>query len=80
MLGIDEHEAVGNPAFIDALLNIRRNDEGPPGGDVEPEFFLIAFHWEYHMFAGGKVKKLRSSRIISVKRHPQPVEAGGGFQ
>jgi len=57
MLGIDQHQALGNAALIDAFLHIRGDvDEGPTGGHVEPEFFAVAFHWEFHMFAGGKVE------------------------
>ena len=45
MLGIDQHQAFRNAALVDALLDIRRDvDEGPSGGDIEPEFFAVAFH------------------------------------
>ena len=46
MLGIYEYETFRDPAFIDALLDIRGDiDEGPSGGDVEPQFFAVAFHF-----------------------------------
>jgi hypothetical protein len=45
MLGIDEHQTLGNPALIDALLDIGGDvDEGPAGGHIEPELFSVAFH------------------------------------
>ena len=45
MLGLDEHEAIFNPAFIDALLDIRSNiDECASGGDLEPKCCSITFH------------------------------------
>ena len=45
MSGINEHEAIFDPAFVDALLNIGGDvDEGASGGHVEPEFFSITFH------------------------------------
>ena len=45
MLGIDQHQTFGNATLVDALLDVRGDvDEGPPGGDIEPEFFAVVFH------------------------------------
>ena len=37
MSGINEHEAIFDPAFVDALLHVAGDvDEGPAGGDFKP--------------------------------------------
>ena len=55
MHGVYEHEAIFDAAFVDTSLHVAGDvDEGPPGGDFEPEFFAVAFHWLLHLFAGGE--------------------------
>ncbi len=45
MHGIHQDQALLDAAFHQALLNLRRDiDEPNAGGQVEPEFFTIAFH------------------------------------
>lgn len=45
MPGINEHETIFYSAFVDALLHVGGDvEEGASGGDLEPEFFAIAFH------------------------------------
>lgn len=52
MPGIHEHEAILDTALVDALLDIGGDvDEGASGGDLEPEFFAVAFHWWLHIIA-----------------------------
>ncbi|VTR70089.1 hypothetical protein DESC_780278 [Desulfosarcina cetonica] len=42
---VDQHQALFDAAFVDALLNVGCDvDERPAGGDLEPEFFAVAFH------------------------------------
>lgn len=46
MLGIYQHETIFNPALVDALLHVSGDvDESAPGGDFEPEFFPVTFHY-----------------------------------
>ena len=67
MPGIDQHEAILNPAFIDAMLDIGCDvDEGTPGGDLEPQFFSVASHWWLHKMA-------RQRKILSGKRREKPI-------
>ena len=45
MPGINEHETIFDATFVDTLLHVGGDvNEGPSGGDFEPEFFAIAFH------------------------------------
>jgi len=53
MLGIHKYEAFRNAAFINTLLDIGSDvDKGPPGGDIEPDFFAVGFHGNLRLWIG----------------------------
>jgi len=45
MHGVDQDQAFHNPALSQAFHHLRRDiDKSPPGRDLKPQLFSIAFH------------------------------------
>jgi hypothetical protein len=48
MLGIDQHQALLDTAFLQSAVDLAGDvDEGAPGGHLEPQLLAVAFHLKF---------------------------------
>jgi hypothetical protein len=77
--GINESQSFFHPPLLQALLYLRRNiEESPAGGNIEPQFFAVAFHfpslfkdlvWEWSRdFLGEKGRSLKTQSSFLGKK------------